>query len=114
MRTFPYAGTATPLTELLSMSIYLVCNQAQRQARLQFSLLDVLQRPGALAIDRVVHALRDCIASVLALPFDAARVQHAAGVQAGAVPRSLLESQHFEQQLGLMERLTLGPLARDD
>ncbi len=47
-----------------------------------------------------------------AQPFDCVRHQHAASVQAGALPRSLLESQRFEQQLGLLEKLSLGPLAR--
>jgi len=49
----------------------------------------------------------------LALPLDLARHQHAAGVRAGLLPRSLLESQRFERQLGLLERLWLGPLARN-
>ncbi len=49
---------------------------------------------------------------LLALPFDLARHLHAAGVKAGALPRSLLESQRFEQRLGQMENLSLGPLAR--
>ncbi|HMO49013.1 MAG TPA: hypothetical protein PKB14_23690 [Rubrivivax sp.] len=55
----------------------------------------------------------DSLRDLLALPFDIARHQHAAGVRAGALPRSMLESQRFEQQLGLMERLSLGPLARN-
>jgi hypothetical protein len=33
-------------------------------------------------------------------------------VYSGVLPRSLLESTQFEQQLVTMERLTLGPLAR--
>ena len=41
---------------------------------------------------------------LLALPFDLARAQHAAGVYTGALPRSLLESTQFEQQLVTMER----------
>lgn len=50
--------------------------------------------------------------ALLALPFDFARHLHAAMVRTGGLPRSLLESQRFERQLGLIERLTLGPLAR--
>jgi hypothetical protein len=48
----------------------------------------------------------------LCLPFEIARHQHAALVHNGALPRSMLESQRFEQGLGLIERLSLGPLAR--
>jgi len=49
---------------------------------------------------------------LVALPFDVARHQHAAGVRAGVLPRSLLESQRFERRLSLLERLWLGPWAR--
>lgn len=54
------------------------------------------------------RALRDG----LALPFELARQQHAAAVRFGVLPRSMLESQRFEQRLGAIERLALGPLAR--
>lgn len=45
-------------------------------------------------------------------PFDALRLQHAQAVQAGLMPNSMLASRNFEQALGALERLTLGPLAR--
>lgn len=45
-------------------------------------------------------------------PFDALRAQHAGAVQAGLAPRSILAARDFEQALGALERLTLGPLAR--
>ena len=48
----------------------------------------------------------------LTWPFDLARAQHAAGVQAGLLQRSLLASAEFERRLGQLERLALGPLAR--
>lgn len=84
----------------------------QRQAQLQqrwlrlWQLGDRADRPQALA--GWCGGLRD----FLAMPFDMARHQHAAGVRAGLLPRSLLESQRFERQLGLLESLALGPLAR--
>jgi len=113
MRTFPTPLIAQqPLAELASTSAKLACQRVQQQALLQQSLLDLLQRPGAKAADQVLRALRDCAGGVLALPFDLARVQHAAGVRAGVLPRSLLESTRFEQQMVTMERFTLGPLAR--
>jgi hypothetical protein len=97
---------------LTCMPVDLARHPMQQQARLQHCLLDLLQRPGVKAVDQLMHALRDCIGGLLALPFDLARVQHAAGVCAGALPRSLLEATRFEQQLVAMERLTLGPMAR--
>jgi len=83
-----------------------------QQLHLQHCLLDLFQRPGARAVDQMMRALRECFGSLLALPFDLVRAQHAAGVCTGALPRSLLESTQFERQLVTMERLTLGPLAR--
>ncbi len=113
MRTFPGVMTAhRPLSELAGMPADLARQQAQHQARLQHRLIELYQRPSARALDRVMRALRDCAGGLLALPFDVARAQHAAGVCTGALPRSLLESTHFEQQLVTMERLALGPLAR--
>jgi hypothetical protein len=50
--------------------------------------------------------------AALAWPFDLVRAQHAAGVQSGLIERSLIASAAFERRLGLLERLTLGPLAR--
>jgi hypothetical protein len=49
---------------------------------------------------------------ILRLPYDAARAQHARGVQLGLVESSLLASRDFEHALGALERSTLGPLAR--
>jgi hypothetical protein len=92
--------------------IHLACGPLRQQAHLQHCLLDLWQRPGAQAADQLMCALRDCAGGLLTLPFDFARAQHAVGVHAGALPRSLLESTQFEQQLVTMERLTLGPLAR--
>lgn len=83
-----------------------------QQAQLQRSLIEFCQRPGARAVDQLARALHDCAGCLLALPFDLARAQHAAGVCAGALPRSLLESTRFERQLVTMEQLALGPLAR--
>lgn len=56
--------------------------------------------------------LRAGPAAALAWPFDLARAQHAAGVQAGFQERSLLASAEFERRIDRLERLTLGPLAR--
>lgn len=52
------------------------------------------------------------IRALLTAPFDAMRLQHAAAVQHGLLPRSLLESARFERRLGWIERLSLGLLAR--
>jgi hypothetical protein len=50
--------------------------------------------------------------TIAAMPFDAIRFQHASAVQAGLIRNSMLESRNFEQALGALERLSLGPLAR--
>jgi hypothetical protein len=52
------------------------------------------------------------VGSLVHWPFDALRLQHAHAVQAGLVPRSLLESRDFEHGLAALEQLALGPLAR--
>lgn len=52
--------------------------------------------------------------NLLGLPFDAVRLHYAACVQAGLVRRSMLEARDFEHTLTAMERLTLGPWARQN
>jgi len=47
-----------------------------------------------------------------AIPFDALRVQYASVVKAGLSQRSLLASGHLERTLDALEKLVLGPLAR--
>ena len=94
--------------------VELACLPWQRQQQLQARWCELWQRPAAVeaearqALGGWWNSLRD----MLALPFDIARHQHAATVHAGALPRSLLQSQRFEQQLALMESLALGSLAR--
>lgn len=46
------------------------------------------------------------------MPFDALRVQYASVVRAGLAQRSLLASGKLERALDALEKLTLGPLAR--
>lgn len=48
----------------------------------------------------------------LAMPFDALRFQYASAVKAGLVPRSILASAKAEQLIDRLEKLILGPLAR--
>ena len=49
---------------------------------------------------------------MLGLPFDLARANYANAVRMGLIKNSLLNSARFEQQLGVVERFTLGPWAR--
>jgi len=49
---------------------------------------------------------------LLAVPFDALRVQYASVVKAGLAQRSLLASANLERALDALEKLTLGSLAR--
>ncbi|MCV2353294.1 hypothetical protein LNV09_03865 [Paucibacter sp. B2R-40] len=48
----------------------------------------------------------------LAMPFDAMRFHYASVVAAGLAQRSLLASGQFERALDTLEKLILGPLAR--
>jgi hypothetical protein len=49
---------------------------------------------------------------LLAMPFDALRYQYAGAVMAGLVQRSIRVSGKLERALDAMEKLILGPLAR--
>ena len=89
------------------------CQQWQRQQQLQQRWFALWQPLGTGDARRALSGWWAGLRDLLALPFDLARHQYAAGVRSGALPRSLLESQRFEQQLSLMESLSLGPLARD-
>jgi hypothetical protein len=51
-------------------------------------------------------------AGVAYWPFDSLRSAFAGAVQAGWLKKSVLASRDFEQMLGALERLALGPLAR--
>lgn len=62
--------------------------------------------------DRALRDARRSAAKLLTLQLDLARHLHAAAVQHGLLPRSMLESQRFERRLIDLERLALGPLAR--
>jgi hypothetical protein len=112
MWNFPSAAWPPPFADLARLPSDLAWGRAWHLLRLQRSLFELLQHPGARAADRLARTLHDGAAGLASLPFDLARAQHAAGVLAGAWPRSLLESTRFEQQLGAMESLALGPLAR--
>ncbi|MCV2361326.1 hypothetical protein LNV08_20380 [Paucibacter sp. TC2R-5] len=48
----------------------------------------------------------------LAMPFDAMRFHYASAVAAGLAHRSILAPGQFEQALDTLEKLILGPLAR--
>lgn len=49
---------------------------------------------------------------ILSMPFDAMRVQYASVVKAGLARRSLRASGQLERTLDSLEKLILGPLAR--
>ena len=48
----------------------------------------------------------------LTVPFDAMRFQYASAVMAGLVQRSIIASAQLERALDTLEKLILGPLAR--
>jgi hypothetical protein len=49
---------------------------------------------------------------ILGLPFDLARINYAQAVRLGFIEHSLLKSARFAKELTEIERLTLGPWAR--
>jgi hypothetical protein len=112
MGTIPPPGFTLLAARLPLVSVEVACAQAQRQVQLQRTLFAAVRQPKVEVLAHAFLALWASVCGMLTLPFDMLRAQHAAGVQAGALPRSLLESQRFEQQLGELEKLTLGPLAR--
>ncbi len=114
MWAFPPAVWSPQAADLARLPSDLAWGRVWQQAQVQMGLVQLLQRPNVTALDGLLRSLCDSLGQALALPFDLLRVQHAASVLAGAWPRSLLESTQFEQQLGALERLALGPLARGD
>lgn len=68
--------------------------------------------PGGAMAPQRAHGGWAGLRRLLALPFDLTRHAHAAAVHCGVLPRSMLESQRFERHLAAVEKLTLGPLAR--
>jgi hypothetical protein len=50
--------------------------------------------------------------ALLAWPFDALRLQHASAVRSGLLQRSILASGKLERALETLEKLLLGPFAR--
>ena len=83
-----------------------------RQSLVQRKLLVLVERPSRCSVEDFAVALWDWRASIAAVAFDQSRAQYAAGVQSGAIERSLLASAAFERKLSTLERLTLGPFGR--
>ena len=86
--------------------------QARRQLRLQAQCFDAAISPSRMPWAPLQRTLGDAVSHALAWPFDLLRIQHALAVQAGLCTRSLLESQRFESGLDVLEKASLGPLAR--
>ena len=61
---------------------------------------------------KVTEALDKTTSLVLSQPFDMARAQYAFGVRAGVFQNSLLACARFERNISSLEKLTLGPWAR--
>jgi hypothetical protein len=57
-------------------------------------------------------ALGKTTSLALSQPFDMARAQYAFGVRAGLFQNSLLACARFERNISSLEKLTLGPWAR--
>ncbi|MFZ4480061.1 MAG: hypothetical protein ACOYNZ_09255 [Rhodoferax sp.] len=66
----------------------------------------------AQALPTVAHAAGRTCQLVLGLPFDLAREQYAEAVRIGFIEQSMLGNARFERTLSTLEKLTLGPWAR--
>lgn len=77
-------------------------------AELQAALATTAIQPFHASLVRAREAMQTCLCAA----FDAMRAQYAGAVQAGLVPRSLLASAQLERSLDRLEKLCLGPLAR--
>jgi len=86
--------------------------QHQGFARRRVLALTEQPQPSVTTAAGLIDAVSLWQASGVSAPFDLARAQYAAGVQAGLIERSLLASGAFERGLDALERLTLGPWAR--
>jgi len=60
----------------------------------------------------VVEALRKTTSLTLGQPFDLARSLYALGVRLGLIQSSLLASASFGRDISSLEKMTLGPRAR--
>jgi hypothetical protein len=63
-------------------------------------------------ITQVTEALRKTTSLVLGQPFDMARSAYAVAVRVGLVENSLIGSAKFGRYISSLEKLTLGPWAR--
>ena len=75
----------------------------------------IIDTPGATPLTRNRPMPESCLGTgqrLLSLPFDTLRAQYASVVMAGLAPRSLIASGQGERALDALEKLTLGPLAR--
>jgi hypothetical protein len=84
----------------------------QHQAFAQRKAIALVEEPSADTVAGLADAVGVLQSSGVSAAFDLARAQHAAGVRAGLIECSILESGVFERRLGLLERMTMGPLAR--
>jgi hypothetical protein len=87
-------------------------NLLQHQKFAQRQVLALTEQPSTTTAAGLIDAVSLWQASGASAPFDLARAQYAAGVQAGLIERSLLASSAFERGLDALERVTLGPWAR--
>lgn len=61
---------------------------------------------------KAIEALGKTTSLVLSQPFDMARAQYAMGVRVGLFENSLLACARFGRYISSLEKLTLGPWAR--
>ncbi|WP_034412763.1 hypothetical protein [Derxia gummosa] len=107
----------TPLVEytasLANWPVSAARSNFEQQADLCEKTLALTAEPTIDHMQDAADAARACLSTALSAPFDAMRAQYAASVRAGVIARSMLGWREFERKLVQMEKLALGPLARE-
>ena len=80
--------------------------------RRQTACLAVPSRSRPLRAAGAAFTRGDAGQACMSMPFDALRFQYASAVMSGLVPRSILGSAQSERVIDRLEKLILGPLAR--
>ncbi|WP_085316974.1 hypothetical protein [Derxia lacustris] len=111
--SFPFTPFVAYATSLASWPFVLTQSSLEQQAELRDKTLALTCEPSLDHMQDVSDAARACLSNALSAPFDAMRAQYAASVRAGVIERSMLGWRDFERQIVQMEKLTLGPLARN-
>jgi hypothetical protein len=93
---------APHVSSMLAQSFHLQPSPSALRASTSHPLTTTGDRPTPVSVSQ----------EFLAMPFDALRCHYAGAVMAGLVKRSIIASGNLERSLDALEKIILGPLAR--